>query len=237
MFGSWIRYVDRRGRTARSCWAMLVVLIGATGLAVGPSGPVEAYGVAPWANTPGPGGGTVYYYDSTGFLCGVTRSETCHFLEVAGSDWTTTRSAWSPRTGAIGGTSYNRGYGAQNTAAIINFDSSAGYAATNADAFVSSSGHGDWFLPSVQEVKDMDSSAYSTNFGELGTSTEMNSNWFYSYDSRRNSHFYDNTKTALSTFRAIRAFSKSDSTLAAMSVSGETLSPSFDPAVTEYSLT
>jgi hypothetical protein len=35
----------------------------------------------------GPGGGTIYYYSSSGFSCGPTRAETCNYLEVAPSNW------------------------------------------------------------------------------------------------------------------------------------------------------
>lgn len=65
----------------RRCRVLLAVVIAAVGGAVGPSSPVEAYGVAPWEDTPGPGGGTVYYYNADGFSCGVTLADTCHYLE------------------------------------------------------------------------------------------------------------------------------------------------------------
>jgi hypothetical protein len=46
---------------------------------VGVSNKVDAYGVSPWVDTSGPGGGTVYYYSASGFSCGVSLSQVCNF--------------------------------------------------------------------------------------------------------------------------------------------------------------
>jgi len=35
----------------------------------------------------GPGGGTVFYYKASGFNCGPSFTDTCHYLEVAPSGW------------------------------------------------------------------------------------------------------------------------------------------------------
>ena len=237
MSRSQTRDIDQLRGSARSVWALVIVIIGATGLAVGPTGSADAYGVAPWIDAPGPGGGTVYYYDAAGFDCGVALAETCHFLEVAGTEWASTNRRWSSTGAGVSGTSQNLGAGAKNTALIVASAPSLGFAATDPDAFESGSGHDDWFLPSLVEARLMDSSAYSTDYREVGTSSQSWGDRWYSYDSRRNATINDTPRSEAKKILAIRAFSKSDSTLAAMSVSGETLSPSFDPSVTEYNLT
>jgi hypothetical protein len=237
MFRSQTRDIDQLRGSARSVWALVIVIIGATGLAVGPTGSADADGVAPWIDAPGPGGGTVYYYDAAGFDCGVALAETCHFLEVAGTEWASTNRRWSSTGAGVSGTSQNLGAGAKNTALIVASAPSLGFAATDPDAFESGSGHDDWFLPSLVEARLMDSSAYSTDYREVGTSSQSWGDRWYSYDSRRNATINDTPRSEAKKILAIRAFSESDSTLTAMSVSGETLSPSFDPSVTEYNLT
>lgn len=237
MFRSQTRDIDQLRGSARSVWALVIVIIGATGLAVGPTGSADADGVAPWIDAPGPGGGTVYYYDAAGFDCGVALAETCHFLEVAGTEWASTNRRWSSTGAGVSGTSQNLGAGAKNTALIVASAPSLGFAATDPDAFESGSGHDDWFLPSLVEARLMDSSAYSTDYREVGTSSQSWGDRWYSYDSRRNATINDTPRSEAKKILAVRAFSESDSTLAAMSVSGETLSPSFDPSVTEYNLT
>jgi hypothetical protein len=237
MFRSQTRDIDQLRGSARSVWALVIVIIGATGLAVGPTGSADADGVAPWIDAPGPGGGTVYYYDAAGFDCGVALAETCHFLEVAGTEWASTNRKWSSTGAGVSGTSQNLGAGAKNTALIVASAPSLGFAATDPDAFESGSGHDDWFLPSLVEARLMDSSAYSTDYREVGTSSQSWGDRWYSYDSRRNLTINDTPRSEAKKILAIRAFSESNSTLAAMSVSGETLSPSFDPSVTEYNLT
>ena len=47
----------------------------------------------------GPGGGTVYYTSTIGFTCGVNLASTCHYLEVAPNNWSTSSdpiSGWVP---------------------------------------------------------------------------------------------------------------------------------------------
>ncbi|MGA1589110.1 MAG: hypothetical protein ACO38I_11065, partial [Ilumatobacteraceae bacterium] len=217
---------------------MFVVLIGATGLAVGPSGPVEAYGVAPWANTPGPGGGTVYYYNADGFSCGVTLADTCHYLEFTdgsgGTGWNSTTRYWSsPKLSRVADTSTDIGTGAKNTSLIAAVNSAAGLAATDPGAFVSASGHEDWYLPSRDELTAMRFHGTGALFWDVvGSSSQHGVDSWWAYKNRSGSNeFIGLSKLSVAKIYVTRAFSKSDATLAAMSVSGETLSPSFDPAV------
>jgi uncharacterized repeat protein (TIGR02543 family) len=204
---------------------------------VGFAGPVSAIGVAPWVGVAGPGGGTVYYYNANGFACGVEFANTCHFLEVAGSDWDAKNRKWSSNNHSVAGTSIALGSGAKNTSLIVAENSTLGYAASDANAFVSDTGLGDWFLPSKDETSSMRGASYSTNFGEVGTSSQVNASWWHTYDSQRNSFPSNSPKGEAFKVLAVRAFSKSDSRLASVSVAGEVISPGFDPSVTSYAVT
>jgi uncharacterized repeat protein (TIGR02543 family) len=205
---------------------------------VGVSNKVDAYGVSPWVDTSGPGGGTVYYYSASGFSCGVSLSQVCNYLEVAGTDWNAQNRFWdSTKSRDVSGTSQEIGTGAKNTSLIVASNSTTGFAATDPDAFVSNSGHGDWFLPSLKEAQNMDNANYSTDFGEVGTSSQVNSSIWYTYDSRTTRTISDSPKREAFKILAVRAFGKSDSSLSGLQVSGEALSPSFNPSVLEYSLT
>ena len=152
--------VNRSSRALSCSRLLLVVVIGAVGAAIGPSEPVEAFGVAPWEGTRGPGGGTVYYYDADGFSCGVTLANTCHYLEFSDGSgetgWDPSVRFWSSPTNAnVPGTSRAIGAGAKNTSLIAAVNESAGLAATDPDAFVSASGREDWYLPSLDELTAM----------------------------------------------------------------------------------
>ena len=210
---------------------LILSLIGAV------ANPVNAAGVTPWLNIAGPGGGTVYSYVSAGFNCGIDLNRTCHYLEVAGSDWNASNRKWSSNGHSVTGTATGTGTGAKNTALIVASNSTLGYAATDTNNFVSNTGLDDWFLPSRDEVQRLRSSTYSTNFGEVGTSSQQSGSIWITYDSGRNSFITDSPKREAFKVLAVRAFSQSDSSLANLTVAGEVLAPSFDPSVTEYSLT
>ena len=210
---------------------LILSLIGAV------ANPVNAAGVTPWLNIAGPGGGTVYSYVSAGFNCGIDLNRTCHYLEVAGSDWNASNRKWSSNGHSVTGTATGTGTGAKNTALIVALNSTLGYAATYTNIFVSNTGLDDWFLPSRGEVQMLRSSTYSTNFGEVGTSSQQSGSIWITYDSGRNRVIFDTPKTEVKKVLAVRAFSRSDSSLANLTVAGEVLAPSFDPSVTEYSLT
>ena len=205
---------------------------------VGVTDNVQAYGTGPWTNVLGPGGGTVYYYSDNGFNCGINLTQVCNYLEVAGTGWSASNRFWdSTKALNVNGTSQEIGTGAKNTSLIVAGNSTLGYAATDTNAYVSSTGLDDWFLPSLKEVQSMDNANYSTAFGEVGTSTQARSDWWHTYDSNRNFTPGDSPKREAFKVLAVRAFGKSDSSLANLQVSGETLSPSFSPTVLEYSVT
>jgi hypothetical protein len=116
----------------------------------------------------GPGGGTVFYYEPSGFNCGAAFSATgsptgrkCYFLEAAPRGWYvgTPNRSWAlpayeltrvPAPGAIA-TSIGSGY--RNTRAII--DQGNSDPALSAAALAQSyrgGGLSDWYLPSKDEL-------------------------------------------------------------------------------------
>lgn len=112
----------------------------------------------------GPGGGKVFYVSVGGFSCGVTRSSTCRYLELAptnwnaGSDPTRTWAQTTPvdytNTSLI--LNAGIGYGSLNTKAIIdqgnsNTASSAAALAASYSPVVNGATINDWFLPSESE--------------------------------------------------------------------------------------
>jgi len=122
----------------------------------------------------GPGGGTVYVQFSQPFASQAPCGATCRYLEVAPVGWivsstpsgqtncfvkgTSTsdpRCLWSGNTGTrIGTTGSSVGSGYGNTSAIIAQNSTAGMAATAARAY-RGGGKTDWFLPSIDELKQL----------------------------------------------------------------------------------
>ena len=112
----------------------------------------------------GPGGGKVFYVSVGGFACGVTRSSTCHYLELAPTNWnggTDPSRSWAQST-PVDYTntslllSQNLGYGAQNSKAIIdqgnsNTASSAAALAVSYSPVVNGTTLNDWFLPSEND--------------------------------------------------------------------------------------
>jgi len=109
----------------------------------------------------GPGGGKIFYESSTAFACGPTLNLLCNYLEVAPEDWAASGSpevtvAWSGNTNTSvpGGTLVEIGTGYKNTLSIIAQNSTAGRAATVAQAY-RGGGFSDWFLPSNNELESV----------------------------------------------------------------------------------
>ena len=122
----------------------------------------------------GPGGGTIYYVNNSGFTCGESRTLTCKYLEVAPpalglANWDTdtvnsARRTWAQtlyQTTSVANfgdttTAWAIGYGYRNTVLIINQGNSN--PATSAAALAQSyrgGGYSDWFLPSRTELDTM----------------------------------------------------------------------------------
>jgi hypothetical protein len=117
-------------------------------------------------------GGVVFYYDSTGFDCGPTLTDTCYYLELAPADWDGSGSGsdpdhvWSvpgnqesevPAFNGSTSTNRNVGAGLSNTLAIINQNgvynaTTNNYAAGAANAY-RGGGFNTWNLPSRSEAE------------------------------------------------------------------------------------
>ena len=116
----------------------------------------------------GPGGGKVFYVSVGGFACGVTRSSTCHYLELAPTNWnggTDPQRPWAQST-PVDYTSttlllsQSLGYGALNTKAIIdqgnsNTATSAAALAASYAPTVNGTVVNDWFLPAEDDLKEV----------------------------------------------------------------------------------
>jgi len=124
----------------------------------------------------GPGGGTVFYVSAGAFTeTGAPCASTCRYLEAAPNTWyggssdpamqwsadTTTASGVSSASGAQ---SLGKGY--SNTASIIAFNSTPGFAATAARAYRGPKNLTDWFLPSYLEIDQL--ADYSNARGNVG---------------------------------------------------------------------
>ncbi|GHV62569.1 hypothetical protein AGMMS49587_09780 [Spirochaetia bacterium] len=115
----------------------------------------------------GPGGGIIFYVSTEGFINTLT-GETCHYLEAAPADMSTTL-AWASSdytaTFINGAQGYTLGEGAANTAAILEADPDAPAAkACNEYSYGSKT---DWFLPNNPEFALM----WAAIGGNLNTST------------------------------------------------------------------
>lgn len=117
------------------------------------------------AGDTGPGGGTVFY---VGSFTLTSTGQTMRYLEVAPGA-SESRVAWSGNTSQSVSTSEAIGAGAQNTANMIaqpGGGSTVGKAATNALAYTGG-GLTDWFLPSYQELKALQSSGQGRPFESM----------------------------------------------------------------------
>jgi hypothetical protein len=129
----------------------------------------------------GPGGGKVFYVSLGGFACGVTRSSTCHYLEIAPTNWnggTDPTRTWAQSTPVdYTNTSLilnqGLGYGSLNTKAIIdqgnsNPLTSAAALATSYTPVVNGTTVNDWFLPSENDLVELWSQRTAVGFTTSG---------------------------------------------------------------------
>ena len=117
----------------------------------------------------GPGGGTIFYVNNSGFACGPTLASTCTKLEAAPSTWyQSSGDPYAPfgcyGTDVTGANNWAIGTGAKNTAAIIAAGCSAptGYTSepiqSTASALAAAyrgGGYSDWYVPSMYELQQM----------------------------------------------------------------------------------
>jgi len=164
----------------------------------------------------GPGGGKIFYVSEIGFTMTDT-GEICHYLEAAPANMPTTL-AWATSDYADesipdakysygAGAAQSLGAGRNSTAAILAIDANA--PAAKACVEYSNNGMTDWFLPSWDELKELNTNR--SYVGNMGT---------YQYWSSTETIFFDYSvytwifgsvssnqqKTTTLNVRAIRAF-------------------------------
>jgi hypothetical protein len=142
----------------------------------------------------GPGGGKIFYVNTSGFPCGQTLSETCYYLEVAPASADASRDWSSPAYDAISvpggtpGTAIGSGY--QNTMAIIaqgnNTNSAAGYAQA-----YRGNGLSDWYLGTRLELYQIYLNRANVITGEHGF---VNQYWASEQDGPTNAWNYKITE-------------------------------------------
>jgi len=138
------------------------------------------------------GGGKIFYILKSGDAGYDANIQ--HGLIAATSDQYTGNIPWSKNTIFIGNTSQLIGSGLANTTRIISLQGNTGnYAAKIARDYISN-GYSDWYLPSVNEMKELiaqraivggftlnsyywTSSEYTTNLGQTDGSTYANTAW------------------------------------------------------------
>ena len=140
----------------------------------------------------GPGGGKVFYVNLAGFACGVTRSSTCRYSELAPTNWdggVDPQISWAQSTPVdYRSTSLllnaGIGYGALNTKAIIdqgntNVTSSAAAKAAAYSPVVGGATVNDWYLPSENDWGQVwiqrNVIGFSASGGNYWSSTSTNS--------------------------------------------------------------
>jgi len=103
----------------------------------------------------GPGGGIIFYHNHAGFAITGTSGFLAHYLEIARNNMTIDLSWASPNftTTDITGTSMALGTGKENTALILATDIDAPAAKACVD-YGKGTDFDDWFLPSVDELKE-----------------------------------------------------------------------------------
>ena len=109
----------------------------------------------------GPGGGIVFYKNSSGFSVdnGSGESKICHYLEVSKED--VGCASWAPRslTAASASTRYGIGEGMAATQDILNSAGKTKLTSENCAAYAcskyrtSTTKAGDWFLPTSDEIR------------------------------------------------------------------------------------
>jgi hypothetical protein len=146
----------------------------------------------------GPGGGKVFYVSVGGFACGISRTATCHYLELAPLSWnsgTDPLRTWAQST-PVDYTSTSLllsqsiGYGAQNTKAIIdqgnsNTATSAAAMAASYSVVVNGTTVNDWFLPSENELVEVWSQRTVIGFSASG-----NNYWSSSSVAQTNGRYF-----------------------------------------------
>jgi hypothetical protein len=163
---------------------------------------VEVAAVTYSVGDPGPGGGTVFYKNSSGFY---SNGVLCHYLEIGPT------SLGSPEWGAdgtfLGVTASAIGSGYTNTQTLVTRLTSRGESGTAAQLVKDyTTGANDWFLPSVDELDALYQSGLTSLISTLGSmwsSTESSATnaWFvYEYGSG------DDPKWAMLNCYPIRAF-------------------------------
>ena len=167
----------------------------------------------------GPGGGTIYYISATPFTeSGASCASNCHYLEAAPttgpSAWTEATYVWSGNTTTYVGTNTAIGTGYANTQAIIaqsGGGNTANKAATISAAFRGPNGLSDWFLPSKDELNQLDiNQAYVADLvgnhhwssSEFGAGQPANSD----YENLSNANQYSGSKLNGFYVRPVRAF-------------------------------
>ncbi len=160
--------------------------------------PSKIYGDSYAIGDTGPAGGLIFYVDGS------------NYLEAAPSDQA--NSAFSDITTLIGTTSTAIGTGQANTNAIIAQSGNLTIAAKVCADHVALSGHTDWFLPSLDELKLMYTNLHLSSLGDFDgiyrSSSEHNDleAWGVNFS---NGITMDPGKTVSLPVRAIRAFSTS----------------------------
>jgi hypothetical protein len=158
----------------------------------------------------GPAGGIIFYVNAGGFtMTGI--AGTCHYLEAAPANMATTL-AWASSgfyETDISGTGTAIGTGKANTAAILAVDANA--PAARACSEYSGGGKNDWFLPSKDELNELNKAKRKTGLpteGIFWSSSQLYSfvdtdAWSqnFNYDSQ-----YSTNKNSPRYVRAVRAF-------------------------------
>jgi hypothetical protein len=153
----------------------------------------------------GPGGGIIFYVDSTGFT---SNGVICHYLEVSPSDLPAAQ--WGANGTSVGASGSTLGTGYDNTQTIIGALSSgtpeSGRAAQLAAAY-NGGGLTDWFLPSRDELQELYQSGLTGLSSSIWSSTEDSATNAWSVGNAGGSlGTWSDLKTGTLTFRPIRAF-------------------------------
>ena len=101
----------------------------------------------------GPSGGYIFYKDAAGFTCGITRENTCHFLETALDS--SLAAPWCESSESLTGVGITTiGFGYINTSAIPDTCGASSAAALTLSYSITngSTTYDDWYLPSSSEL-------------------------------------------------------------------------------------
>jgi hypothetical protein len=158
----------------------------------------------------GPGGGKIFYYNASGFTCGVTYSSTCTYLEVA-LNFNDRRLNWSSpalqNTSTLNSTGTAIGTGQRNTALVVaaGATDSTTSAIAFTDQYVAPNGTSDWFLPSKDEMASLYDADAANQLG--GFSLNPSDHWTSSQSSTAaNMVWIDQTPGSLQWYKNYDAF-------------------------------